>query len=74
MTLFAYLNIVGPPSMEILALTHTTYQRPGFILLPEDAMHHQISNSKSCAEPRAPILFRNPYDASQLDLLSLFPL
>lgn len=33
-----YLNIVGSLSMEILTMTHTVYDRPGFILIPEDAM------------------------------------
>ena len=42
MTLFVYLNIVASPSMEILAVTQTAYERPGLILFPEDAM-----NSKS---------------------------
>lgn len=38
MTSFVYLNIVGSFSMEILTMTHTVYDRPGFILIPEDAM------------------------------------
>lgn len=42
MTLFVYLNIAASPPVEILAVTHTTYERPGLILFPEDAM-----NSKS---------------------------
>lgn len=52
------LNIVGSPSMEILPMTHTAYERPGFILLPEGAMDSKSQVLKAMLNTGLP----SPYE------------